>query len=92
MAVIGMACRLPAEANNIENLWTALTSGQSGWSLHPADRLEPERYYHPNPDKKGTYYDQGANYLKGNVFEFDAPFFNITTAEAVVSILPKSLG
>ena len=85
IAIIGMACRLPAGATNVENLWTALTSGQSGWSPHPSERYMPERLYHPNPDKKGTYYSKGAHYLEEDIAAFDARFFNITATEAMVS-------
>lgn len=86
VAIIGMACRLPAGATNVENLWTALASGESGWNPHPRERYMPERHYHPNPDKKGTYYSKGGHYLEdGDIAAFDAQFFNITAAEALVS-------
>ena len=84
IAIIGMACRLPAGATNVENLWTALARGQSGWTPHPSDRFMPERYYHPNPDKKGTFYAKGAHYLDEDIATFDAEFFNITATEAIV--------
>ena len=85
IAIIGMACRFPAGATNVENLWTALASGQSGWSPHPRERYLPERFYHPNPDKIGTYYSKGAHYLEEDFTAFDAQFFNITAGEAQVS-------
>lgn len=84
IAIVGMACRLPAGATNVENLWTALASGQGGWSPHPSERFMPERNYHPNPDKKGSYYSKGGHYLEEDIAAFDAQFFNITTAEATV--------
>ena len=85
IAIVGMACRFPAGATNVENLWTALASGQNGWSPHPDERFMPERYHHPNPDKKGTYYPKGGHYLEENIAGFDAQFFNITAAEATVT-------
>lgn len=90
IAIIGMSCRLPAEASDIENLWTSLAAGQSGWSPHPAERLFPERFYHPNPDKRGTYYAKGAHYQKNDISRFDAQFFSVTAAEAVVRALWKT--
>ena len=84
IAIVGMACRLPAGATNVENLWTALASGQSGWGPHPSERLMPEQYYHPNPDKKGTYFSKGGYYMD-DIAAFDAQFFNVTAAEATVS-------
>ena len=89
IAIIGMACRLPAGANNVENLWTSLASGQSGWSPHPTERYLPDKYYHPNPDKRGTYYSKGAHYLDEDIALFDPQFFNITAAEATVSSILK---
>lgn len=85
IAIVGMACRLPAGATNVENLWTVLASGESGWSPHPSERYMPERNYHPNPDKKGTYYSKGGHYLEEDIAAFDAPFFNITASEATVN-------
>ena len=85
IAIVGMACRLPAGATNVENLWTALASKQSGWGPHPRERYLPEKYYHPNPDKKGTYYAKGGHYLEEDIAAFDAQFFNITATEALVS-------
>lgn len=84
VAVIGMACRLPAGATNVENLWTALASGQSGWTPHPEDRYMPEIYYHPNPDKKGCYDSKGGHYVEEDIARFDAQFFNVPAAEAIV--------
>lgn len=86
VAVIGMACRLPAGGTNIENLWTALASGQSGWTLHPENRHMPASHYHPNPDKKGCYNSKGAHYLEEDIARFDAQFFNVTPAEATVRL------
>lgn len=86
IAIIGMACRLPAGFTDVENLWTALASGQSGWSPHPQNRLLPDAYYHPNPDKKGTYDQKGAHYVQEDLARFDAAFFNVKAAEAEVSV------
>ena len=86
IAIVGMACRLPAGATSVESLWTALASKQSGWGPHPSERYLPEKYYHPNPDKKGTYYTKGAHYLEEDIAAFDAQFFNITATEALVSL------
>ena len=87
IAIIGMSCRLPAGATSIENLWTSLASGQSGWTPHPSERYLPEKCYHPNPDKKGTYCSKGAHYLDEDVALFDPQFFNITTTEAIVGFI-----
>lgn len=84
VAIVGMACRLPAGATNVENLWKALASGQSGWSLHPEDRHMPSSHYHPNAAKLGCYNAKGAHYLEENIARFDAQLFNVKPAEATV--------
>lgn len=86
VAIIGMACRLPAGATNVENLWKALASGQSGWTIHPENRHMPSSHYHPNPEKKGCYNTKGAHYLEEDIARFDAQFFNVTPAEATVRL------
>ena len=91
VAVIGMACRLPAGATNVENLWTSLASGQSGWSLHPEHRHMPSSHYHPDPSKKGCYNAKGAHYLEEDVARFDAQFFNVTPAEATVRLYASTV-
>lgn len=85
VAIIGMACRLPAGATNVENLWNSLASGQSGWTLHPENRHTPNFHYHPNPDKRGCYNTKGGHYVEENIARFDAQFFSLTPAEATVS-------
>ena len=86
IAIIGMACRLPAEFTNVENLWTALAGGVSGWSHHPPKRLLPDICYHPNPDKRGCYDTKGAHYVQEDLGCFDAAFFNVKAAEATVRL------
>lgn len=86
IAIIGMACRLPAGASNAEGLWTTLANGQSGWTSHPGDRTVPDIYYHPNPDKKGCFNSKGGHYVEEDIARFDAKFFNMSVAEAIVSI------
>ena len=86
VAIIGMACRLPAGLTDVESLWTGLASGHSGWSPHPPDRLLPDAYYHPNPDKKGSYDQKGAHYVQEDLGRFDAAFFIVKAAEATVRL------
>jgi len=81
-----MGCRLPGGATNVENFWTEIANGQSGWASHPADRYKADKYYHPDPDKKGCFDSEGAHYLEEDVARFDARFFSVTVAEAIVML------
>lgn len=54
IAVIGMSCRLPSEANGPEKLWDMLMKGESGWATGNDYRFQVDPFYHPNPDVLGT--------------------------------------
>ncbi|KAJ6109226.1 hypothetical protein N7486_001460 [Penicillium sp. IBT 16267x] len=82
MAIIGMSCRLPGQVSTADDLWQLCSRGKSTWSEVPKARFNPDAFYHPNPDRPGSYNAQGAHFLKEDVGLFDAPFFNITLQEA----------
>lgn len=82
IAIVGMSCRLPGDVRNPVDFWNLCARARSGWSEVPAHRFSPEAYYHPNPGRKGTHNAQGGHFLSDNVALFDAPFFNVTAAEA----------
>ena len=39
IAIVGMACRLPAGSSNPEKFWNMVASGRSGWSSIPSERF-----------------------------------------------------
>ncbi|KAL9110633.1 MAG: hypothetical protein Q9227_004810 [Pyrenula ochraceoflavens] len=82
LAVIGMACRLPGDVTSPAGLWELCARKRSGWSKIPADRFNAEAFYHPNPQKLGSFNNIGAHFLSSNIAAFDAPFFSVTAAEA----------
>ncbi|KAM3554579.1 hypothetical protein MY1884_006062 [Beauveria asiatica] len=82
IAIIGLGLRFPGDASSPEALWETLERGESQWSEIPQDRLNINGYYHPSGDRQGSISFKGGHFLKGNVAEFDAPFFSITAAEA----------
>ncbi|KAI9668413.1 MAG: Type I Iterative PKS [Alyxoria varia] len=82
IAITGMACRLPGGVSSPEELWDGLAEGYSGWSEIPPDRFEPAAFHHPDPNKKNAQNSKGAHFLKHDISLFDAPFFNISAAEA----------
>ena len=89
VAIVGMACRLPAGASNLEDLWTTLANGQGGWTTHSGSRSVFSRYVHPNPAKRGCFESKGAHYLQDDIGYFDAHFFNVPATEATV--IPSAL-
>lgn len=82
VAIIGMSCRLSGDVSTLEDFWQIMTRSRNGWSEIPQDRFNIDAFYHPNPAKKGTFNAKGGYFLKQDPTLFDAPFFNITQAEA----------
>ncbi|KAK2781485.1 Type I Iterative PKS [Onygenales sp. PD_12] len=82
LALVGMACRLPGNANNPEEFWELCSRARSGWSAIPETRFNAAAYYHPNPDRPGAFNMKGGYFLQEDIGLFDAPFFNLTMQEA----------
>ncbi|KAK9350529.1 hypothetical protein V1523DRAFT_428941 [Lipomyces doorenjongii] len=82
IAVVGMACRLPGEATDPERLWKILAEQRDVWTTTPRDRFNHGLYYHPDPSRNGTSNVLGGHFLHDHPGFFDAPFFNMTHAEA----------
>lgn len=82
IAIVGMACRLSGDISSLDEFWNLICRGRTGWSEIPEDRFSKGAYWHPNPAKKGTFNPRGGYFLKQDPALFDAPFFNITRAEA----------
>ena len=53
IAIIGMACRLPGDVHNTEQLWDLCAQARSAWTPFPESRFQREAFYHPDPDKRG---------------------------------------
>lgn len=82
IAIVGMACRLSGDVSSLEDFWEMICRGRNGWSEIPEDRFSKGAFWHPNPAKKGAFNNRGGYFLKQDPALFDAPFFNITRAEA----------
>lgn len=81
IAVIGMSCRFPGEANNPEKFWDLLHDGVDAITEVPPDRWKIDEYYDPDPEKPGKMYTRWGGFIK-NVDQFDAQFFGISPREA----------
>lgn len=82
VAIVGMACRLPGQVSTPEELWQLCSRGRSAWSEIPNGRFNAAAFYHPNPDRQGTFNPKGGHFLEEDVGLFDAPFFNMSLQEA----------
>jgi len=81
IAIVGMACRLPGEVGNPEELWELLMSGQDPLGEVPAERWEARAWTSPDPDQPDRMVSSRGGFLPG-VDLFDAAFFGIAPREA----------
>ncbi|KAF4311943.1 putative lovastatin nonaketide synthase protein [Botryosphaeria dothidea] len=83
IAIIGLACRFPGDADSPSKLWQMLIEGRSAWSEVPSSKWNHAAHYHPSSERAGSTFVQGGHFLRENGQRFDAAFFNITRTEAL---------
>ena len=54
IAIVGMSCRFPGDATNVENLWKMCAESRDAWTSIPEDRFKLQGYYHPDSSRPGT--------------------------------------
>ena len=54
IAVVGMSCRLPGDATNVESLWKMCVESRDAWGSIPEDRFNLEGHYHPDSNRAGS--------------------------------------
>lgn len=81
IAIVGIACRLPGNVTNMDDLWQMLAGGQGCWTKVPPDRYNEKAFLHPNPDFRGGYNHHGGHFLSQDLATFDAQFFGLSANE-----------
>jgi len=81
IAVIGIGCRYPGDANGPELFWNILLNEVDGIIDVPADRWNHAIFYHPEPGKQGKTVAKQAGFIKA-IDCFDYGFFNLSPREA----------
>lgn len=81
VAIIGMACRWPGGARDIESFRTLLAEGRDSVTEIPCDRINVPHYFDPRPATPGRMMSRWGGYLD-DIREFDAAFFGISPREA----------
>ncbi|KAI2642229.1 polyketide synthase [Xylaria nigripes] len=82
IAIVGISCRLPGNANSVDALWRLLESGGEAWSPVPPDRFNEEAFYHPSPDdRNGTNHHRGGHFVSGDLRDFDHSFFRLSSQQ-----------
>ncbi|NES02525.1 MAG: polyketide synthase, partial [Okeania sp. SIO2F4] len=81
IAIIGMSCRFPGEANSPEAFWEVLSQGVDTITQIPQSRWNVNDYYDPDPDVLAKVITQNGGFVS-QVDGFDAQFFGISPREA----------
>jgi myxalamid-type polyketide synthase MxaB len=82
IAIIGMGCRFPGGAHNVEQFWDLLHQGRETVTDIPASRWSIDAYYDQKAGTPGKMYMQQASFLQHAIEDFDAPFFGMSPLEA----------
>jgi len=54
IAIVGMSCRFPGDADCNHGFWELLSKGKSAWSKIPNSRFNIDAYYHPSAKREGA--------------------------------------
>ncbi|OBJ55150.1 type I polyketide synthase [Mycobacterium sp. 1423905.2] len=81
LAIVGIGCRLPGDANDPESFWNLLCSGTDATRVVPENRWNAEKFYDANPAKVGKMVTRRGGFLS-EIDQFDAQFFGVSPREA----------
>jgi acyl transferase domain-containing protein/NADPH:quinone reductase-like Zn-dependent oxidoreductase/acyl carrier protein len=82
IAVIGIGCRFPGDADTPDAFWQLLAEGRDAIRETPPDRWDVNALYDPDPNVPGKMYTKWGGFLS-SVDRFDPQFFGIAPREAV---------
>ncbi len=82
IAIVGVGCRFPGNANDPSSFWHLLHEGIDAVGEVPPGRWDVDAYYDANPDTPGKTYTKRGGYIQ-QVDQFDPLFFGISPREAV---------
>ena len=81
IAIIGIGCRFPGNANDPASLWHLLHDGVDAVTEIPSDRWDIDACYDPDPEAPLKSYTRNGSFIQ-EVDQFDAQFFGISPREA----------
>ena len=81
IAIVGIGCKFPGDANNPKKLWNNLLNKIDSITEIPEDRWNIRSFYHPEAETPRMSYSKWGGFVK-NVDHFDPEVFGITPREA----------
>ncbi len=82
IAIIGIGCRFPGDANDPVSFWQLLREGFDAITEVPPERWDAHAFYDPDPEAAGKVRTKWGGFLR-DVECFDPSFFGITPREAL---------
>lgn len=83
IAIIGMGCRFPGNANNVDEFWEkVLVVGKDAVGAVPKDRWDADALYHPDYTLAGKISVKTGGFID-DIDKFDPQFFGISPREAL---------
>ena len=86
LAIVGMSCRLPGGANDLELFWKLMEEGRDTHTRVPADRFDLDAHYDPTGNTPNTTQTPFGNFIDAPGM-FDANFFNMSPREVSLTFL-----
>lgn len=90
LAIVGMACRLPGGANDLELFWKLMEDRRDVHTRIPADRFDIDTHYDPTGEIPNTTQTPFGNFIDSPGM-FDANFFNMSPREVSLSLSCKHI-
>ncbi len=81
VAIVGIGCRFPGDANDPKRLWDNLVKGLDSISETPEERWSISNFFHPRKGVTGKSATKWGGFVAG-IDRFDAEFFGISPREA----------
>ncbi|HEY7330127.1 MAG TPA: type I polyketide synthase [Gemmataceae bacterium] len=81
LAIIGIGCRFPGNANDPSSFWNLLINGVDAVADVPRERWNKKSFYDPEIGKPGKSHACRGGFVNG-IDQFDAAFFGISPREA----------
>ncbi|KFA59987.1 hypothetical protein S40285_08484 [Stachybotrys chlorohalonatus IBT 40285] len=82
IAIVGVGCRFPGGASDLDKLWQLISEGRSGQTEIPKSRWNADEWFDAYPEAKQSMVTKHGYFLQEDISQFDAKFFGISNAEA----------